>query len=107
MREYKDEFFYLITIGRNSGDPHEIEIWYVEHGGRFYLVSEFPDRADWVKNIQQNPAVQFRVGLGDWQDGNGRAIDREAEPELAALVSELMDAKYNWSDGLIVEIAGD
>ena len=33
-----------------------------------------------------------------------RAIDPAQEPELAAAVSALMDAAYEWSDGLIIEI---
>lgn len=31
-------------------------------------------------------------------------IDRDTEPELALEVSRRMDAKYKWSDGLIVEL---
>jgi len=36
--------------------------------------------------------------------GLGRIIDPSEESELARKVSELMDAKYQWSDGLIVEL---
>ncbi len=36
--------------------------------------------------------------------GLGRIIDPDGEPELAKKVSELMEAKYQWSDGLIVEL---
>jgi len=36
--------------------------------------------------------------------GLGRIIDSSEEPELAKKVTELMDAKYQWSDGLIVEL---
>jgi hypothetical protein len=36
--------------------------------------------------------------------GLGRVVDPEDEPELAKKVSELMDAKYQWSDGLIIEL---
>ena len=36
--------------------------------------------------------------------GLGRIIDSSEEPELAKKVSDLMDAKYEWSDGLIVEL---
>lgn len=31
-------------------------------------------------------------------------MDPDDEAELAKQVSELMDAKYQWSDGLIVEL---
>ena len=36
--------------------------------------------------------------------GLGRTINPDDEPELAKKVSELMNAKYQWSDGLIVEL---
>jgi hypothetical protein len=37
-------------------------------------------------------------------EGIGRIIDPEDEPELAKKVLELMETKYQWSDGLIVEL---
>jgi hypothetical protein len=36
--------------------------------------------------------------------GTGRIVDATAEPDLAAAVSALMDTKYDWSDGLIIEL---
>jgi deazaflavin-dependent oxidoreductase (nitroreductase family) len=98
------QFLYLTTTGWKSGKPHEIEIWYVEHDGRYYLVSERLERSHWVQNIQRNPAISFRVGENQFR-GKGRTLDRKKEPQLAAQVSALMDAKYDWSDGLIVELA--
>jgi deazaflavin-dependent oxidoreductase (nitroreductase family) len=104
--EQQPAYLYLTTTGRLTGNPHEIEIWFVEYAGNYYLVSEYPDRADWVKNISHNPAVKFRVGNRSAESipGTGRMVDRAAEPELAAAVSRLMDAKYDWSSGQIVEL---
>jgi deazaflavin-dependent oxidoreductase (nitroreductase family) len=98
------EFLYLTTTGWKTGQPHEIEIWYMPHEGRYYLVAEGRERAHWVRNIAHNPAVSFRVGERTFS-GTGRAIDPAQEPQLAAAVSALMEAKYEWSDGLIVELA--
>ena len=98
------QYLYLTTIGWKSGQAHQIEIWYVFHAGRYYLVAETGERAHWVQNIKRYPAVTFRVG-GEHFTGTARALDRAAEPELAAAVAALMDAKYDWSDGLIVELA--
>ncbi|MCL4875433.1 MAG: nitroreductase family deazaflavin-dependent oxidoreductase [Anaerolineae bacterium] len=98
-----EEYLYLTTTGRKSGKPHEIEIWFVEHHGAYYLVSEMREKSDWVKNIQHSPAITFRVGTQEFS-GAGRAIDPEKEPELAQAVSARMDQKYGWSEGLIVEL---
>lgn len=100
------EYFYLTTAGRKSGNPHQIEIWFIEHDGCYYIVSEGRERADWVQNILLNPAVTFSIGSRDapQSDGTARVVDPAEEPELAATVSALMHAAYEWSDGLIVEI---
>ncbi len=99
-----ESFLYLTTVGWKTGQPHEIEIWYVAHAGRFYLVAETRERAHWVQNLRRSPAVAWRVD-GHHYQGTARPIDREAEPALAAAVAALMENKYDWSDGLIVELA--
>jgi deazaflavin-dependent oxidoreductase (nitroreductase family) len=99
-------YLYLTTTGWKSGRPHEIEIWFVEHEGNFYLVAEKRARSHWVQNIQRNAAVRIRVA-DRHEDGRGRTVDPAAEPDLARVVRQKMDAKYQWSDGLIVELASD
>jgi hypothetical protein len=46
MNEMDNEpqFLYLTTIGWKTGNPHEIEIWFVAHDGRYYVVSELHER---------------------------------------------------------------
>lgn len=97
------QYLYLTTTGWKSGRAHEIEIWYVSHAGRYYLVAETGERAHWVQNIRRHPAITFRVGAATFT-GTGRIVDRAAEPERAAAVTARMDDKYGWSDGLIVEL---
>src|SRR5215213_8094935 len=103
LPEDQPQFLYLTTTGHRSGNPHQIEIWFVAHGGRYYLVAEHRERTHWVQNIQHNPSITFRVGnreTGDAYRGTGRVVNLDAEPELTAAVRALMDAKYEWSDGL-------
>jgi deazaflavin-dependent oxidoreductase (nitroreductase family) len=97
------QFLYVTTTGWKSGKPHEIEIWFVEHDGRYYIVAERLERTHWVQNIRHNSAITVRVGERNFK-GTGRVVDRDKEPQLAADVSKLMDAKYDWSDGLILEL---
>lgn len=56
------DYCYLTTTGRRSGEPHEIEIWFGLEGGTLYMLSGGRDRSHWVRNIQQNPRVQVRIG---------------------------------------------
>jgi deazaflavin-dependent oxidoreductase (nitroreductase family) len=101
--EYKSEFLYLTTIGRSSGQPREIEIWFVSYKGCYYLCAEHREQAHWVQNIRHNPAVTFWVE-GQTYRAIGRLIDNTAEPEIAQAVTTLLNAKYQWSDGLIVQL---
>jgi deazaflavin-dependent oxidoreductase (nitroreductase family) len=109
-----DVFLYMTTVGNKTGLPRKIEIWFVEHAGCYYMVAEHREATAWVKNIQANPAVTFSVGRGGNEAfvlprtaATGRVVLPESEPDLAAAVRELMDAKYQWSDGLIVELKPD
>lgn len=101
-RQQEEQFLYLTTTGWKTGRRHEIEIWFVEYGGRYYVVSERREGAHWVKNILHDSRVAFRVG-GRTFNGTARSVG--GETTLAAEVSKLMDAKYGWSQGLIVELA--
>ncbi len=107
-----ETFLYLTTFGHKSGNPHNIEIWYVEHDGRYYMVSEMRENSHWVKNILKNPQVEFSVGTREDKNAlvahhhaTGRIITLDNEPHIHQTVSAKMDTKYNWSDGLIVEVA--
>ncbi len=105
-----ETFLYLTTTGRVSGQPRTIEIWFVERDGRFYVVSEHGEASKWVKNLAADPRVRFRVGPRDAPpDAPTTAATARVvrEPDLVAQVRALMDAKYDWSGDLVVEIAPD
>jgi deazaflavin-dependent oxidoreductase (nitroreductase family) len=100
-----ERFLYLTTTGRVSGKPRTIEIWFVEHDGAFYVVAEGRERAQWVQNLERDPAVRFRVGTRDQPTPSRSAVARAVrDADLVAAVAALMDSKYGWSDGLVVEI---
>lgn len=41
-------YLYLTTTGWKTGNSHEIEIWFIEYAGRFYLCAEKRTNAHWV-----------------------------------------------------------
>ena len=104
LQEIADkQVLYLTTIGRSTGLPREIEIWFVVCRDRFYLFAETGVAAAWVKNIRRNPAVTIRIG--ERQCGaTARVLDRETDRELWDQVAAIADRKYGWGDGLPVEI---
>jgi deazaflavin-dependent oxidoreductase (nitroreductase family) len=106
-----ETFLYLTTIGHKSGNPHDIEIWYVENQDRYYLCSGGREKTHWVQNIRANPNVSFSVGIRDKQEAviprqnaTARVITAESDKNLFHIVSQLFNGKYNWSDGTLVEI---
>lgn len=98
-----DKYLYLTTTGHKTGQPHEIEIWYVEHQGAYYLVSEKREASHWVRNIRANPRIRFRLGDAVVP---GRAAFPD-DDQLLQAVKAKMRKKYGWSDGLVVELRSD
>lgn len=106
-----ERFLYLTTTGRTSGLPRTIEIWFVERADRFYMVSQGRERSHWVKNIAADAMVTFSIGTRSRKTlvrartrATGRAVPADVEPDLHAAVCALMDEKYGWSNGLVVEL---
>jgi deazaflavin-dependent oxidoreductase (nitroreductase family) len=58
----------LETTGRKSGQPRRTPLGGRRVGDEFWLVSEFGDKSQYVKNIQANPAVRVRLN-GKWHKG--------------------------------------
>src|SRR3989304_3577054 len=46
-----EEYCYLTTMGRITGKPHEIEIWFGLNDFTLYLLSGGGIKSDWVKNL--------------------------------------------------------
>lgn len=89
---------YLTTIGRVSGKPHRIEIWFAHHEGTLYLLSGGGEGSDWVRNLRQEPEVTVRLGRRSYS-GRGRIVTDPGEDRLAR---DLVFGKYSqrYSDDL-------
>lgn len=66
-------------------------------------MSERGINAHWVRNINHNSRISFSINNSE-HEGEGRIVDSTKESQLAAQVSEIMNAKYRWDQGLIVEL---
>src|SRR5262249_33948567 len=97
------EFLYLTTTGRRTGLSREIEIWFTEHRGRYYVIAEHRWDARWVQNLQAEPRASVR--LGDRVFAARTRVVTVEEPELLESVRTLSEKKYGWGDGLVVELA--
>lgn len=84
------DYCYVTTIGRTSRDPHTIQIWFVLHEGRVYLLSGGGDQSDWVRNIRVNPTVGLRIGDRDFL-ARGHLVE---DPDEDTMARELLVEKY-------------
>ncbi len=57
----EEDYCYLTTTGRVTGNPHGIEIWFGARGNSIYLLSGNGRGSDWVKNLLKNPQVTVRI----------------------------------------------
>ena len=86
-----EQYCYLTTTGRVSGNAHEIEIWFNVAGETLYLLSGGGEGSDWVKNLRQTPAVLLRIGDTTLR-GVARLVDAGSEED--ALARRLLTEKY-------------
>jgi deazaflavin-dependent oxidoreductase (nitroreductase family) len=109
-----EDYCYLTTTGRVSGEPREIEIWFGLDGSTLYMLSGGRDRSDWVRNLMREPRVSVRIA-DRTLDGRARVVSDAGEDARAR---ELLVAKYesgyggdlsNWRETALpvaVELSG-
>jgi deazaflavin-dependent oxidoreductase (nitroreductase family) len=85
-----ESFCYLTTVGRVSGAPHEIEIWFALRDTTICMLSGGGERSDWVKNILVNPDVSVRIRDTRFE-GRARVVRDPAEESWAR---EALLARY-------------
>lgn len=62
----------LTTIGRQSGKPRTVEIWWFRFEDRF-IITGTPGRRDWLANIRADPAVIVHTRMGELR-GTAREV---------------------------------
>jgi len=87
-----DECCDITTIGRRTGNAHEIEIWFGVIGDTMYLISGNGPSADWYRNALVQPRVSVRLA-GELHHGVARAV---TDPQERRRVGDLMGDKYSW-----------
>jgi deazaflavin-dependent oxidoreductase (nitroreductase family) len=99
----REPYLYLTTRGRKTGLPREIEIWFTELGGRYYVIAEY-STSHWLRNLQASPDVEVRVA-GQTFAASARVIAPDSHAELHRNVQQASREKYGWGEGVVVELA--
>ncbi|MFE3036080.1 nitroreductase/quinone reductase family protein [Streptomyces canus] len=63
----------LETTGRVSGLPRPTPVGGKRVGGSFWLVSEFGERSQYIRNIKADPRVRVRI-RGRWHTGTAHLL---------------------------------
>ena len=84
-----DDFCYLTTTGRVTGQPHTIEIWFALAECTLYMLSG-SHTSDWVKNLLRMPDVAVRLGESTFA-GRARVV---AQADEDAQARRLVLEKY-------------
>jgi deazaflavin-dependent oxidoreductase (nitroreductase family) len=71
----------LTHIGRKTGKPHEVTIWFVLDGDRLFIGTANVNR-QWVRNVQKTPQIRLTIG-GETFEGAARFLTDRAEHERA------------------------
>jgi deazaflavin-dependent oxidoreductase (nitroreductase family) len=82
---------YLTTVGRRTGRPHRIEIWFAVEDRSIYLLSGGRERSDWVRNALANPRVSIDIG-GERLAGVARVLEAGTDRDRRA--RDLIVGKY-------------
>ena len=77
---------FLTTIGRTTGRPRTVELWFTYHQGFLYLLGHAD--AHWVRNLTSNPRVTVEI------DDTSFAGTASFDDENRALAYRLFEAKY-------------
>ena len=98
-----EQFLYLTTTGRVTGQPREIEIWFVEFESKYYVLAEHFFKAQWVRNIERDSRVRVRLGSREFE-ATARVLDQGRDQATWQTVQQLSRDKYGWGEGLPVEL---
>ncbi|MEU1850471.1 nitroreductase/quinone reductase family protein [Streptomyces sp. NPDC019990] len=66
----------LETRGRVSGLPRHTPVGGRRVGDAFWMVSEFGERSQYVRNIKADPRVRVRIG-GRWHEGTAHLMPED------------------------------
>jgi deazaflavin-dependent oxidoreductase (nitroreductase family) len=84
----QDRVVDITTIGRKTGQPRRIEIWFHRWNGRIYITGS-PGRRSWYANLLVHPDFTFHLKESVQADLSARARPITAEAERRKILSGL------------------
>jgi deazaflavin-dependent oxidoreductase (nitroreductase family) len=85
----RDRTIDITTIGRKTGLPHRLEIWFHNLDGRLYITG-LPGHRDWYANLQANPEFTFQLKKSVQADLPARARPIVDKLERRAVLAKIL-----------------
>jgi len=86
----KDLTIDITTLGRRSGTPHRIEIWFHNLGEKLYITGS-PGARDWYANLKANPRFTFHLKDSVKADLPALARPIEEEGERRRVLTRIVE----------------
>ena len=90
-----DRVIDITTIGRQSGEPRRIEIWFHRLDGKYYITGTPGRPRSWYANLLAHPSFSFHLKQSATADllATARPVTDIAEREkvLAGILASLSD----------------
>jgi len=80
-----EKFIYLTTTGRKTCKPHRVELWFAAVDDNIYLSHEGRE-TDWMRNIKNNPEVNFEIS-GNKFVGKARCLQSDESEAVKAKIA--------------------
>ena len=81
----------LETTGRRSGLPRQTPVGNGLVDGLFWIVASHGRQADYVRNIERNPAVRVKIGRR-WRTGTATVLDDDDTGARSRMLPHRLDA---------------
>ena len=89
-----DDTIDITTMGRQSGQPRRIEIWFRQINGRIYITGT-PGTRDWYANLLANPSFTFHLKQSLQADLPAHARIITNPDERRTILADLVMAWYH------------
>ena len=95
----QDQVIDITTIGRKTGQPRRIEIWFHRWNGR-YFITGMPGRRSWYANLITNPNFTFHLQVSAQADLPARAAPILDEVPRRQILANLLQNMNRSDDDL-------
>ena len=105
----------ITTVGRSSGEPKRLEIWFHNVDDRYYITGR-PGPRSWYANVLADPSITFHLkeSVEADLDGTARAVTDPDEKRSVFLSAKKLSEYINesnvqeWVDGSpLIEVVFD